>query len=141
MTNKIIFPRQPVRCALAVVALAILAGCNRDVPPPPPVNVAPAPPQQAAAPVVVAAAPMVVADDNYVYYPDYEVYYSPADRVYWYRQGDAWASGPAAPGISAQVLLAAPSVRMNFHDAPANHHAAVVQQYPRGWRPSDAGRR
>jgi hypothetical protein len=24
---------------------------------------------------------------------------------------------------------------MDFHDSPAQHHAAVVQQYPRNWAP------
>ena len=27
-----------------------------------------------------------------------------------------------------------PSVKMDFHDSPANHHAAVVKQYPKNWR-------
>jgi hypothetical protein len=25
---------------------------------------------------------------------------------------------------------------MDFHDSPANHHAAVVKQYPKNWAPS-----
>jgi hypothetical protein len=24
---------------------------------------------------------------------------------------------------------------MDFHDSPTNHHAAVVQQYPKNWVP------
>jgi hypothetical protein len=36
------------------------------------------------------------------------------------------------------VLLASPSVKMNFHDAPAQHHAAVIQQYPKNWKPAAA---
>jgi hypothetical protein len=31
------------------------------------------------------------------------------------------------------VLLASPSVRMDFHDSPAQHHATVVKQYPKKW--------
>jgi hypothetical protein len=27
---------------------------------------------------------------------------------------------------------------MNFHDSPASHHAQVVQQYPHGWKSSNA---
>jgi hypothetical protein len=34
------------------------------------------------------------------------------------------------------VLLASPSVKMDFHDSPAQHHAAVVKQYPKNWKPS-----
>jgi hypothetical protein len=37
------------------------------------------------------------------------------------------------------VLLASPSVHMNFHDSPANHHAEMLRQYPRTWR-ADGGR-
>ena len=36
------------------------------------------------------------------------------------------------------MLMAAPSVRMDFHDSPANHHAEVVKQYPRNWSPAGA---
>jgi hypothetical protein len=25
---------------------------------------------------------------------------------------------------------------MDFHDSPAQHHAAVVKQYPKNWKPS-----
>jgi hypothetical protein len=34
------------------------------------------------------------------------------------------------------MLLASPSVRMDFHDSPAQHHATVVKQYPKNWKPS-----
>jgi hypothetical protein len=32
--------------------------------------------------------------------------------------------------------MRSPSVKMNFHDSPANHHAQVVKQYPKNWKPS-----
>jgi len=35
-----------------------------------------------------------------------------------------WVSRPAPMGVSADVLLASPSVKMDFHDSPANHHEA-----------------
>jgi hypothetical protein len=78
---------------------------------------------------------VVVVQDDYVYYPGYEVYYSSSRHQYAYREGRAWVSRPAPRGVSADVLLASPSVRMDFHDSPAQHHAAVVQQYPRNWAP------
>lgn len=108
--------------------VGLLFGCKPAAPPPP----AAAPP--AAPTPVVAEAPVVVPDD-YVYYPDYEVYYNPGTHLFWYPQGGAWVSGPVAPGFSADVVLGSPSVRMDFHDSPANHHADVARQYPRGWRP------
>jgi hypothetical protein len=77
----------------------------------------------------------VVVSDDYVYYPAYQVYYSGSRRQYVYREGSAWVSRPAPPHVSVGVLFASPSVRVDFHDAPAAHHAAVVQTYPRNWTP------
>ena len=78
----------------------------------------------------------VVVEDDYVYYPSYDVYYNSSRHQNAYLEGGAWVSRPAPRGISVDVLLASPSVRMNFHDSPANHHAEIVRQYPRNWKPS-----
>jgi hypothetical protein len=75
-------------------------------------------------------APVFVAQDDYVYYPDYECYYSVNLHQYAYREGNAWVARPAPRGVSVDVLMRSPSVRMDFHDSPANHHADVVRQYP-----------
>lgn len=75
--------------------------------------------------------PVVVVQDDYVYYPDYEIYYSSSRHQYAYLEGSVWVSRPAPRGVSVDVLLRSPSVRMDFHDSPANHHAQVVRQYPR----------
>ncbi len=77
----------------------------------------------------------VVVEDNYVYYPGYDVYYNSSRHQYAYLEGGAWVARPQPRGVSIDVLLASPSVRMNFHDSPANHHAAMVRQYPRNWAP------
>jgi hypothetical protein len=77
----------------------------------------------------------VVVQDDYVYYPGYQVYYSSSRRQYTYREGRSWVSRPAPPRVSAEVLLAAPSVRLDFHDSPSIHHASVVKQYPKKWKP------
>jgi uncharacterized protein YijF (DUF1287 family) len=93
------------------------------------------------APVVVVppiVVPAVAVQDNYVYYPNYGVYYNSSRHNYAYRDGNAWVSRPAPNGVSADVLLASPSVKMDFHDSPANHHAAMVQKYPRNWKSSDS---
>jgi hypothetical protein len=81
-------------------------------------------------------APAVAVQDDYVYYPSYGVYYSTSRGQYAYQENGGWVNAPAPRGVSVDVLLASPSVKMNFHDAPANHHAAVVQQYPKNWKPS-----
>jgi hypothetical protein len=78
----------------------------------------------------------VVVQDDYVYYPDYQVYYSSSRRHYVYMDGSAWVTRAAPPHVSVGVLVASPSVRLAFHDAPAMHHASVVQQYPKHWRPN-----
>jgi hypothetical protein len=87
--------------------------------------------------------PAVVVQDDYVYYPDYQVYYSSSRHQYAYREGNVWVSRPEPQGVRVNVLRSSPSVRMDFHDSPANHHAAVVQKYPKNWRPSgtDQGRK
>jgi len=78
----------------------------------------------------------VVVQDDYVYYPRYEVYYSSSRRQYAYRQGNAWVSRPEPRGVNVNVLMASPSVHMDFHDSPANHHTTVVKQYPKNWKPA-----
>jgi len=111
---------------LGAVLLATLTGCVGYVDGPRAgVYVAP--------PVVETA---VVVQDDYVYYPDYQIYYSRNRHQYAYLEGNAWVSRPAPRGVSVNVLLASPSVRMDFHDSPAHHHAMVVQKYPKNWRPS-----
>ena len=78
--------------------------------------------------------------DDYVYYPDYQVYYSGRTRQYVYRDGRSWVSQPAYPRVSSELLLASPSVRLNFHDHPSNHHAAISREYPKHWTPPDQNR-
>ena len=73
--------------------------------------------------------------DDYVYYPGYQVYYSSNRRQFTYLEGRSWVSRPAPPRVSVDVLFASPSVRLDFHDSPANHHASVVRQYPKDWAP------
>jgi hypothetical protein len=85
---------------------------------------------------VAVASPTVVVQEDYVYYPNYGIYYSNSRRQYAYLEAGAWVSQPAPRGVSVDVLLASPSVKMDFHDSPANHHAAVARQYPKNWKPA-----
>ena len=82
----------------------------------------------------------VVVQPEYVYYPDYQVYYSSHTRQYIYRERRSWVSRPAPPRVSANVLLASPSVRLTFHDHPSNHHLTVARQYPKHWVPPGQNR-
>jgi hypothetical protein len=114
--------------ALAATFLLALTGCVGYVQGPPQGN-------------VYVAPPVVVVQDDYVYYPNYQVYYSSSRHQYAYLEGSAWVSRPAPPGVSVNVLMASPSVKMDFHDSPAAHHAAVVKQYPKNWSPSGSNQR
>ena len=110
---------------LGAVLLATLTGCVGYVE-------GPRAEVYAAPPVVETT---VVMQEDYVYYPRYEVYYSRSRRQYAYLDGNAWVSRPAPQGVSVDVLLASPSVRMDFHDSPASHHVATAQKYPKNWAP------
>jgi len=76
-----------------------------------------------------------LVEDDYVYYPNYECYYSASRHQYAYREGNAWVARSAPRGVSVDVVRASPSVRMDFHDSPAQHHATVAKQYPKNWKP------
>jgi hypothetical protein len=125
ITNRPKFLR-PVLCA---VLLGMFTGC---------VGYVEGPPHQSR--VYVQPTPAyvqteIVVQDDYVYYPSYQVYYSANRHQYIYLEGSAWVTRPTPPRVSAQVLFSAPSVRLEFHDSPAVHHATVVQQYPKHWAP------
>jgi hypothetical protein len=82
----------------------------------------------------------VVVQDDYDYYPGYETYYSRNRHEYVYREGNAWVRRPEPQGVAVNVLLAAPSVRLDFHDSPEQHHSNVVQSYPKSWKRPDNNR-
>jgi hypothetical protein len=117
-----------IGCLLGVALGGGLMGCvshghpprhAREYAPPPPVYV-----ESGAA-----------VQHTYVYYPAYQVYYSSNNRQYVYQDGRSWVWRPAPPRVSVDVLFASPSVRLDFHDSPAAHHATVVRQYPKHWAP------
>ena len=119
------FPNTKILTGTAMLVLFGSVGCvyetrhTRAYAPPPPVY----------------TQSTLMMEDDFVYYPAYEVYYSNSRRKYTYRDGRSWVSSPTPPRVSAEVLFAAPSVRMDFHDAPAAHHASVVREYPKHWAP------
>jgi hypothetical protein len=91
------------------------------------------------APPVVVVAPPVAVEDDYVYYPSYGIYFNSHLHQYAYLRDGAWVTQPKPYGVSADVLLASPSVHMDFHDSPANHHADMVRKYPKDWKGSGGG--
>jgi len=76
----------------------------------------------------------VAVQDEYVYYPRYEMYYNRTRHEYYYREGNAWVHRPEPRRVKAEVLLQAPSVRMDFHDSPERHHDTIIKSYPRDWK-------
>ncbi len=120
--KKLFFKTSKVVFTLAAVLLVTLTGCVGYVDGP-----------RAGVQVDAYA---FAAQDDYVYYPQYECYYSVSRHQYAYREGNDWVARPAPRGVTVNVLMASPSVKMDFHDSPANHHAAVVQKYPKNWKPS-----
>jgi hypothetical protein len=138
--GKLLFKPGGVGFASGAILMLLLTSCvNHDVnrpaqgsvyEEPPPIYVAPA--KVYAMPSTAPAAQPVVQDD-YIYYPNYQVYYSSRQHQFAYREGNAWVLWPTPPGVTVGVLQASPSVKMDFHDSPENHHAAVVQKYPKNW--------
>lgn len=105
----------------SAVALTAFAGC-----------VAEGRRSYAAGPAAQVQATAVFQDD-YDYFPGYETYYSRNRHEYVYRDGNNWVRRSAPRGITAEALMAGPSVRVDFHDAPDQHHANMVRTYPRNW--------
>jgi hypothetical protein len=122
--QKLFFKADRAGLALAAAFLVTLTGCVGYVDGP-----------RAG---VYAEPSVFLAQDDYVYFPTYECYYSASRRQYAYRDGNSWISRPEPRGVSAGVVMASPSVRMDFHDSPVQHHAAVAKQYPKNWKPSGA---
>jgi len=135
MNNKKLFLKtNQVGFVLGAVLLAALTECAGDADGQTVKIIVPSPVVVVAPPLVVA--PPVVVQDDYVYYPNYGVYYNSHGHQYYWLKGGAWVMQPEPQGVTAEVLLASPSVHMDFHDSPANHHKEMLQKYPRNWRPS-----
>lgn len=73
-------------------------------------------------------------EDDYDYYPRYETYYSRNRREFVYRDGSQWVRRREPRGVSTAVILATPSVRLDFRDSPERHHNDVIRSYPRDWQ-------
>jgi len=77
---------------------------------------------------------VVSFEDDYDYYPRYETYYSRNRREFVYRDGGQWVRRREPSGVSINVILATPSVRLDFRDSPERHHNDVIRSYPRDWQ-------
>ena len=127
-TNKMGFVLGAVLLAVVTENAANAGGLSVGIVITPPVVIVPPP--------VVVAPPVAVVQDDYVYYPDYAIYYNSSRHQFAYLNGGAWVFAATPYGVSAEVLLASPSVHMDFHDSLANHHKEMLQKYPKNWRPA-----
>lgn len=132
--TKLLLQTDKVGFVLGAALLVTLAGCIGYVDRPRAETVYVAPP---------AVETVVLLRDDYVYYPGYEIYYSGSRRQYIYQERGRWISRSSPRDLPIDVLAASPSVRVDFHNSPASHHAAMVRQYPRNWAPpgSNHGRK
>jgi hypothetical protein len=129
MKNKIFLTADRAGLLIGATLLAALTGC-----------VAEGPGQSSGYrghPAVQGQVTVMFSDD-YDYYPGYETYYSRTRHEYVYRDGNSWVRRSEPQGVAVNVLLAAPSVRMDFRDSPEQHHSTVVQSYPRNWKGADS---
>jgi hypothetical protein len=101
----------------------------------PPAPVAPAPDAAAPAASTTVSATTTAGLDDYIYYPALGIYYNRTRHQYVYLNHGIWETTTVAGAVPAEVLQSSPSVHMEWHDSPRNHHAEVVQQYPQNWTP------
>jgi hypothetical protein len=120
MNNKFPFIDREPALLLCAAMLGMVMGCTE-------------PPQAGSA--IVAPPPTVIVQDDYVYYPGYEIYYSNNRHQYAYLDNGKWIWSPAPQTVSIDTLRASPSVKMEFHDSPENHHVETLQRYPKNWTP------
>lgn len=67
---------------------------------------------------------------RYVYYPEYQVYYAPETRLWFWFGGGQWRAGASLP---AGLVGAAPGISLVLDTGhPYERHDYVVQQYGGG---------
>lgn len=96
------------------------------------ISVAVTPPSMQISDHIDAGQPVI--QDNYVYYPGYAMYFNTSRNQYVYLNNGAWVWSSTPYGVTSEVLRASPSVRMDWHDLPAKHHADMVKRYPKDWK-------
>jgi hypothetical protein len=121
INNKFYFKAGPIGFALSGALEVTLTGCVGYVDGPRAgVHVAP--------PAVEAG-----VQDNNACHSSHGIYFRSYNQ-YAYMKVGAWASRPKPVGVSIDILLASPSVRIDFHDSPANN-SMEISRHPRNWAP------
>ncbi len=66
---------------------------------------------------------------GYYYYPGYDVYYRPADRVWFYLDGGSWRFGARLPDHIHVDFRRSVTLKLES-DRPYTYHQRVVTYYP-----------
>lgn len=66
---------------------------------------------------------------HYVYYPAYEIYYAPASRYWYWREGGYWRHAYSLPGAYARIALDGIQITLGS-SLPYHYHHHVVRYYP-----------
>ena len=106
------------------VLLAGLTGCVGDMP---------HRGAWSAAPEAKRVPTSATSQDEYLYFPSYAIYYNSTQHRYVCLESDGWATRIAPRDVTVESLLSSPSVLMDFHDSPVQHHDSVVRRYPKNW--------
>lgn len=86
---------------------------------------------------------------RYIYYPQYEVYYAPETRLWFWLDGGRWRFGAALPAYLPLVGVPGVSIILGS-DRPYYEHPLVIEHYGRGdryrgeryeWHDRDRGER
>lgn len=66
---------------------------------------------------------------HYVYYPAYEIYFAPATRYWYWREGAYWRHAYHLPGSYARITLDGFHITLGS-SRPYHHHHEVARYYP-----------
>jgi hypothetical protein len=66
---------------------------------------------------------------NYVYYGDHDIYFAPESKVYYWREGEAWRSGPELP-TESRAFITSGGVTIDLDtERPYERNEWVVEHY------------
>lgn len=102
---------------------------GRRPPPPPPPVVVVVPDQEPRGPSPWERGRWYQASHGYYYYPGGDVYFRPADRVWFYQERGRWRSGRNLPEYVHVDFNRSVSINMAT-DRPYTFHQHVVTRYP-----------
>lgn len=118
----------PVARAGVDVDISAEIRLGRAVPPPPPAVVI-VEPSGPPGPPPWAPAHGFRRNRDYYYYPAGNVYYRPADRMWFYLEGSNWRAGVSLPAYVSVNFGQSVSLTMET-DQPYVYHQQVVAYYP-----------